>query len=106
MSERIYTRKVVKLIEKFDSWEEDVREQHKIYIKESKKIPIYDLYREKEALKEKIVLFDAQSTCSHQLPWQKQETVENNQTIYRIKEPTFNEKTRKLLCTTNPRLAV
>lgn len=106
LSERIYTRKVVKLIEKFDSWEEDVREQHKIYIKESKEIPIYDLYREKEALKEKIVLFDAQSTCSHQLPWQKQETVENNQTIYRIKEPTFNEKTRKLLCTTNPRLAV
>lgn len=26
LSERIYTRKVVKLIEKFDSWEEDVRE--------------------------------------------------------------------------------
>ncbi len=40
------------------------------------------------------------------MPWQKQETVENNQTIYRIKEPIFNEKTRKLLCTTNPRLAV
>ncbi len=106
MAKEMEIHRGVELIEDFDSWEEDVREQHKIYIEESEEIPIYDLYREEEALKEKIVLFDAQSTCSHQLPWQKQETVENNQTIYRIKEPIFNEKTRKLLCTTNPRLAV
>lgn len=57
MAKEMEIHRGVELIEDFDSWEEDVREQHKIYIEESEEIPIYDLYREEEALKEKIVLF-------------------------------------------------